>query len=159
VRNQGNADVAFRAAAKPVAAEYFAPYLAHATMEPPVAVAIPDNGRIVILAPSQNPQEARTVVARYLGLKDTDVSVRVTLVGGGFGRKAMHDCVCEAAWWAHNPHVPVKMAWTRQDDIRHGYYHPICAQRIEGGIDKNGAPIGWHHRTAFPAIGATFDAT
>jgi len=158
IRAQGNFDAALALSAKKLTAEYFVPYYAQAALEPPVATAIPEKGALYIFATTQNPQGARIAVAQYLGMKDTDIAVRPTLIGGAFGRKSMHDFVCEAAWLAKTLGLPVRVAWTREDDMRHDYYHPMSAQRLEGGIDKNGIPMAWRHRTAFPSLNATFQA-
>lgn len=156
VRNQGNFEAAFAGSAIKVTAEYFVPYQPHATMEPPAAVAVYEDGKLFILAPTQSPQSARTVVAQYLGMKDADITVRPTFLGNGFGRKALHDFVCEAAWLAKTLGGRIKLAWTRQDDLQHGYYHPISVQRLDGGMDKNGLAIAWRHRTVFPSVNSTF---
>jgi isoquinoline 1-oxidoreductase beta subunit len=158
VRVQGNFDAAYSNAATKLTGEYFVPYQPHATIEPPTALAIYEGGKLAVVAPTQNPQGARTVLAQYLELKDTDVAVRPTFAGNGFGRKAMHDFVCEAGWLAKAVNGKIRLVWTREDDIRHDYYHPICAQRIDGGLDKNGQPIAWRHRTVFPSLNATFHA-
>ena len=157
IRTVGNFDTAFALSAKKVTAEYFTPYWAHAMMEPPAAFASAvSGGKLLVLAPTQDPQGARTAIAQFTGLKDTDVTVRPTLLGGGSGRKAMHDFLCEAAWLANSLAAPVKVTWSREDDLRHDYLHPMCAQRLEGGLDKNGGPVAWRHRTAFPSLATTF---
>jgi isoquinoline 1-oxidoreductase beta subunit len=158
VRVQGNFDAAYSNAAIKLTGEYFVPYQAHATIEPPTALAIYDGGKLAVVAPTQNPQGARTVLAQFLEMRDTDVAVRPTFAGNGFGRKSMHDFVLEAGWLAKAINGKVRVIWTREDDIRHDYYHPICAQRIDGGLDKNGLPIAWRHRTVFPSLNATFHA-
>ncbi len=158
VRSQGNFDTIYAGAAKKIVGEYFVPYYSQAMMETPVAVGVMENGRLFVFAPTQNPQGARTVLAQYLGMKDAEITVRPTLLGNGYGRKGMHDFICETGWLARKLNQPVKVSWTREDDIRHGYYHPICAQRLDGGLDKNGQPIAWRHRIAFPSLNSTFQA-
>jgi isoquinoline 1-oxidoreductase beta subunit len=158
VRMLGNFDAAFSASAAKVTGEYYVPYQPHATIEPPVAVAVHEGGKLLIIAPTQSPESARTIVAQYLGMKESDVTVRPTFLGNGFGRKALHDFICEAAWLARNLGGNIKLIWSREDDLRHGYYHPISVQRLEGGVDKNGAPICWRHRVAYPSLNATFRA-
>ncbi len=158
VRVQGNFEVALSGAATKLSSEYFVPYQPHATMEPPTAIAIYDNGKLAVIAPTQNPQGARAVLAQYLDLKEADIVVRQTFLGNGFGRKAMHDYVCEAAWLAKALGGKIKLIWTREDDIRHGYYLPMIMQRLDGGIDKNGMPIAWRHRTVFSSLNSTFRA-
>jgi isoquinoline 1-oxidoreductase beta subunit len=156
LRNVGDVDAAFAKAARVVEAEYVIPHLAHLSMEPPVAVARVQNGRCEIWAPTQNPQAARTEAARVLGLGEDKVTVNVTLLGGGFGRKSKADFVSEAALLAREAGTPVRVQWTRDDDIQHGYYNAVNAQRIRAALDDRGKVIGWHHRTAFPPIGTTF---
>jgi isoquinoline 1-oxidoreductase beta subunit len=158
VRTVGNFESAYAGAASRLAAEYFIPYQPHLTLEPPVAVAAFENNSIAVLAPTQSPGEARKAVAQYLEMKEAQVVVRPTFLGNGFGRKAVHDFVLEAAWLAKNLNGRVKLIWTREDDIRHGYYQPISVQRLDGGLDKNGTPIAWRHRTVFPSLGSTFRA-
>ena len=156
IRSQGNFDAAFSGSAIKVTSEYYVPYQPHATMEPPSAVAIFEDGKLLILAPTQSPQGARLAVSQYLGLKDTDVTVRPTFLGNGFGRKAFHDFICEAAWLAKTLGGKIKLVWTREDDLCHGYYNPISVQRLDGGMDKNGAAIAWRHRVVFPSLNTTF---
>jgi isoquinoline 1-oxidoreductase beta subunit len=140
VRVQGNFEVALSGAATKLSSEYFVPYQPHATMEPPTAIAIYDNGKLAVIAPTQNPQGARAVLAQYLDLKEADIVVRQTFLGNGFGRKAMHDYVCEAAWLAKALGGKIKLIWTREDDIRHGYYLPMIirtACRSHGGTARS----------------------
>ena len=155
-RNQGNVDAALASAAHRISADYFVPYYAHSTMEVPAAAARVAGGKCEVWAPTQNPQGARTTIAGVLGLKEADVTVHVTLLGGGFGRKSKPDFVAEAAWLSQKIGTPVKVTWSREDDIRHDYYHAICAQHLEAGLDAAGAATAWLHRTVFPAIEATF---
>ena len=123
------------------------------------SIAAYENASIAVLAPTQSPGEARKFVAQYLEMKEAQVVVRPTFLGNGFGRKASHDFILEAAWLAKTLNGRVKLIWTREDDIRHGYYQPISLQRLDGGLDKNGSPIAWRHRTVFPSLGSTFRAT
>ncbi|MDB5395714.1 MAG: molybdopterin-binding domain of aldehyde dehydrogenase family protein [Rhodospirillales bacterium] len=158
VRTLGNFESAYAGAAIRVVGEYFVPYQTHATMEPPVAVAAFENSKLIVMAPTQSPQTARAVLAQYLDLKEADIVVRPTFLGNGFGRKALHDYICEAGWLAKATNGRIKVVWTREDDIKHGYYQPICFQRLDGGLDKNGVPIAWRHRTVFPSLASTFHA-
>jgi isoquinoline 1-oxidoreductase beta subunit len=135
---------------------YQTPHLAHAPMEPPVALAKVDGERCEIWAPTQNPQSARAEVAKALGIPKEHVTVHVTLLGGGFGRKSKPDYVVEAALLARAAGAPVRVQWTREDDIRHDYYHSTSAQLLRADLDERGRVVAWHHRIAFPPIGATF---
>jgi len=157
VREAGDVDAAFEAADRTHTAEYYVPHLAHASMEPPAALARFADGRCTCWAPTQNPQAARTEVAGALGLDEADVTVHVTLLGGGFGRKSKPDFVAEAALLSREVGAPVKVVWTREDDVRHDYYHTVTAMRLEAALDGEGRPTGWRQRTAFPSIMTTFD--
>jgi isoquinoline 1-oxidoreductase beta subunit len=156
VRSEGDVDGALAVAARRVSADYFVPYYSHATMEVPTAVARFADDKCETWSPTQNPQGARTTVAQVLGVPESEVTVNVTLLGGGFGRKSKPDYVAEAALLSRQLGAPVKVTWTREDDIRHDYYHAICAQHLEAGLDANGRAGAWLHRTVFPAIEATF---
>ncbi|MGP0060000.1 MAG: molybdopterin cofactor-binding domain-containing protein [Beijerinckiaceae bacterium] len=155
-RNEGDVDAALKTAAKQVSTEYFVPYLAHAPMEVPNAVARFEAGKCEVWAPTQDPQTARKTVAEVLGVPETDVIINVTLLGGGFGRKSKPDYIAEAALLSRMIGAPVKVTWTREDEIQHDYYHAICAQRLEAGLGSDGYPAAWLHRSAFPPIEATF---
>ncbi|HEX6106095.1 MAG TPA: molybdopterin cofactor-binding domain-containing protein [Gemmatimonadales bacterium] len=156
VRNQGNVARALRGAAKRIEADYYIPHLGHAQMEPLAALAVIENGRCLIQAPTQHPQAARDSVAQALGMEAKDVRVDVTLLGGGFGRKSKPDFIVEAALLAKETGKPVKVVWTREDDIRHDYFHTVAAQHLEGGLDASGRVVGWLHRTVLPTISSTF---
>jgi isoquinoline 1-oxidoreductase subunit beta len=156
VRNVGDAEGALAGAARVVEAEYHVPHLSHAPMEPPVVVARVENGTCEVWAPTQHPQAARTEAARALGLGVEQVTVHVTFLGGGFGRKSKADFISEAVLLAREAGVPVRVQWTREDDLRHDYYHAVSAQRLSAGLDAQGKVIAWRHRTAFPPIGSIF---
>lgn len=159
LRQQGDAYAALAAASggRRVQAEYHLPHLAHATMEPPVATALFKNGRCEVWAPIQAPQGALDSVAQHLLLKPEQVSVHPTLLGGGFGRKCKPDFVVEAAMLAKQfEGRPVKVMWTREDDIRHDYLHTVSAERLESVLDAQGRPLAWLHRSAAPTIMSLF---
>ncbi|WP_394828855.1 molybdopterin cofactor-binding domain-containing protein [Pendulispora albinea] len=157
VRKVGDVDLALAKAAKKIEAEYHVPHLSQAPMEPPAAVAKVDANGCEVWACTQDPQTARTEVATALGLDPKRVTIHVTFLGGGFGRKSKPDFIVEAALLARAAGVPVRLIWAREDDIRHGYFHSTCTQRITAGLDEKGKVIGWLHRTAFPSIEATFE--
>jgi isoquinoline 1-oxidoreductase subunit beta len=156
VRNEGDVDGAFASAARRVSADYFVPYLAHAQMEVPNAIAHWVGGTCETWSPTQNPTQVRKTVAEVLGINETDVTVNVTLLGGGFGRKSKPDYVAEAALLSRMVGAPIKVTWTREDDIQHDYYHAICAQHLEASLDQDGRANAWLHRTVSPPIEATF---
>lgn len=156
VRNEGDIDRALAGAAKVVRADYYAPHLAHATMEPPAAVAEVSGDRCEVWAATQSPQGARDEIARGLGIPKENVIVHVTLLGGAFGRKSKPDFIVEAALLAREAGAPVKVTWSREDELRHGYYHTVTAQHLEGALDAGGRVTGWLHRSVFPSISSTF---
>lgn len=156
VRTQGNAARALGRASKRLQADYYVPHLGHAQMEPLAALATFENGKCDIWAPTQHPQAARDTVALALKIPVEDVQVHVTLLGGGFGRKSKPDFIVEAALLARQAGKPVKVVWTREDDIQHDYFHTVAAQHLEGGLDADGQVTAWLHRTALPSIQATF---
>jgi isoquinoline 1-oxidoreductase beta subunit len=157
VRNDGDALAALEASRRRVQAEYYLPHLAHATMEPPAATARFVNGKCEVWACVQAPQEARGLIAQHVGLDAKDVTVHVTLLGGGFGRKSKPDFAAEAALLSKAMDGrPVKVVWTREDDIRHDYYHTVSVERLEASLDENGMPTAWLHRSVAPTIGSTF---
>jgi isoquinoline 1-oxidoreductase beta subunit len=157
VRNEGDADKALADAAKTVSAEYYIPHLPHATMEPPSATVRVADGKCEAWAAVQSPGTTRTELAEKLGLKPADVTVNVTLLGGGFGRKSKPDFVLEAALLSREMGgAPVKVIWTREDDLHHDYLHTVSAERIEAGVDAQGRVVAWRHRSVAPTIRATF---
>jgi isoquinoline 1-oxidoreductase beta subunit len=160
LRNVGDVEKALSSAAKTVEADYYVPHLPHVAMEPPVAIARFDQangGTCEVWAPTQNPQAARTEVARVLGLPEARVTVHVTMLGGGFGRKSKADFCSEAAYLSKTVGLPVRVQWTREDDLHNDYVNAVSAQRLTAGLDASGKVIAWRHRTAFPPIGSTFN--
>jgi isoquinoline 1-oxidoreductase subunit beta len=158
-RNTGDAAQALAQApsGKVVTAEYYVPHLAHATMEPPVATAVVRGDACEIWTSVQNPQAALDGAAAALGIKPENTKVHVLLLGGGFGRKSKPDYVTEAALVAKAmPGTPVKLVWTRDDDIHHGYYHAVSLDRLEAVVKDDGLPLAWLHRTAAPTITSLF---
>lgn len=157
---RGDVAKAFAAAAKTLEATYFAPMLSQAPMEPPAATAVINaDGSCEVWACTQDPQTAQGVVAGALGIEPAQVTINVTLLGGGFGRKSKPDFIAEAALLAKKTGKPVKVTWTREDDIRHGYFHAESCQYLRGAIDAEGNTTAWLQRTAFPSISSTFGST
>jgi len=152
-RNLGDADKALGAATKVITRDYYVPHLAHATMEPPAATARMTDGKWEVWAPLQSPGGAREDIAKALGVKDTEVTVHETLLGGGFGRKSKCDFAIEAALLSKAMGgAPVKVVWTREDDIQHGFYHTVTADRFEAGLDKDNKVVAWRHRSSAPTF-------
>ena len=156
VRNVGDIDKGFATAAKTLEAEYYVPHLAHAPMEPEVAVADFKNGKCILWAPVQNPQATQDTVAAALGIDKKNVICNVTLLGGGFGRKSKPDFCAEAAILSKQLGKPVKVVWTREDDIHFDYYHAVAAVYMKAGLDQGGKPVAWLQRSVFPSINSTF---
>lgn len=156
VREVGNVDDAF-AHGKIIDAEYYAPMLVHASMEPPAALAHFRDGRVDVWAATQNPQGARDAVAAATGLDKKAVTVNVTLLGGAFGRKSFPDYAVEAAVLSQKTGKPVKVVWSREDDIRFGTFHSVAAMYMKAALDSGGKPSAWLQRSTFPPIASTFD--
>ena len=157
VRNEGDAYAALAGAAKKLQADYYVPHYAHATMECPAAAARIVNGACEVWAPSQSPQAARDRVAKALNVSADKVTVNVTLLGGGFGRKSKADFIVEAALASREMGgAPVKVTWTREDDLHNDYFHAVSAQHLEAGLDASGKVVAWLHRTAEPTIISIF---
>ena len=157
VQTMGDPDAAFAKGGKVVEAEYFAPHLAHASMEPPVAVADVQGDKVTVWSPTQNPVGVREEVAKALGLKKEDVTCHVTFLGGGFGRKSKPDYAVEAAVLSKKTGRPVKVVWSREDDIQFDYFHSVAAMYIKAALDDKGMPNAWLQRSVFPPISSTFD--
>jgi isoquinoline 1-oxidoreductase beta subunit len=158
VRKRGDVDGALGRAAKRVSALYYAPHLIHSSIEPPAALASVKEGSCEIWACTQDPMGGRKEVAKALGLPVEKVTLHVTLLGGAFGRKSKPDFILEAALLSQKVGRPVKVTWTREDEIQHGFYHSVSAQHLEAGLDAEGRTVAWRHRTVFPTIASTFDA-
>lgn len=160
MRNQGDAANAWAKApeAERVAAEYYLPHLAHASMEPPVATVQIKGNSAEVWTSVQNPAAAKSAVAARLKLDPANVKVNVLLLGGGFGRKSKPDFVDEAAIVARAmpDGTPVKLVWTREDDIHHDYLHTVSVERLEAVMDAQGQVQSWLHRSAAPTIASLF---
>ncbi|URN90355.1 MAG: xanthine dehydrogenase family protein molybdopterin-binding subunit [Pseudomonas protegens] len=157
VRSTGNLDEALKGAESSLEASYYLPHLAQAPMEPMVAVARFQDGRCEAWAPSQAPQVTRERIAERLGIGFEQVTVNVTLLGGGFGRKSKPDFILEAAILAKAfPGKAVRVQWTREDDIHNSYFHTVSAEYLKAGLNKDGLPAAWLHRTVAPSITALF---
>ena len=157
VRNVGDADAAFAKGGKVHEADYYVPLLAHAAMEPLVALAEFKNGKATLWAPTQNPQAVQDIVSKELGIAKEDVICHVTLLGGGFGRKSKPDYVAEAAVLSKKMGRPVKVVWTREDDIKFDYYNAVASMYMKAALGANGKPIAWLQRSVFPPIPSIFD--
>lgn len=157
IRSQGDVDKAFASTPATFEADYYVPLLAHAPMEPMVALAEFKDGKVHAWAPTQNPQAVQAIVSSELGIRKEDVICHVTLLGGGFGRKSKPDYVAEAAVLSHKVGRPVKVVWTREDDIKFDYYNAVAAMYMKAALDSKGSPVAWLQRSVFPPITSIFD--
>ena len=156
---KGDVDAVFQAGeGTTLSATYETPFLSHAPMEPPVAVADVSaaDKRCTVQAPLQDPQAARNLVAQHLGYPPENVTVTPTLLGGAFGRKSKPDFALEAVELSKRLARPVRVQWLREDDIRHDYFHAASAQLHRAVVDERGLPQAWLQRTAFPSITTVF---
>jgi isoquinoline 1-oxidoreductase beta subunit len=144
----GDVEAALRGAARVIEAEYEVPFLAHACMEPMNCTAEFRDGKVEIWGPMQMPMTARQLVARRLGIPEASVTIHLTRMGGGFGRRLMCDYVVEAAWLAQKVGRPVQVTATREDDLQHDYYRPRGFHRLRAGLDANGRIVAWDHHLA-----------
>lgn len=158
LREVGNVEAAFAKGGRTHEAAYYTAMLAHAPMEPPAAVAEFRDGKVVTWAATQNPQAVQEAVASALGIRQEDVTCHVTLLGGGFGRKSKPDYVVEAALLSRQVGAPVKVVWTREDDLQFDYFHAPSAQYMKATLGDDGMPTAWLMRTAFPPIGSLWNA-
>jgi isoquinoline 1-oxidoreductase beta subunit len=155
-RTNGSVDDAFKKADHILESTFITQHLSHAPMEPPNATALFVDGKIEMWAPVQSPQWIRDSVAANLELDAANVTINVTLLGGAFGRKSKPDFAVEAALIAKEmPGTPVKVTWTREDDLTHDFYHACGVQQIRVAFDKENTVTAWNHRSAFPPIGGT----
>ena len=150
---QGDVSAALKAAAKTITADYRAPYVAHATMEPMNCTVQIKNGRATVWAGTQVPSIARSAVAKLVGLKAEQVDVQVPMLGGGFGRRLEVDFIVQAAAIAKEAEgAPVQTLWSREQDMTHDFYRPACVSRFTAGFDAAGKLTAWQNTSAGQAV-------
>ncbi len=152
-RKDGDGKKALTGSHTRVDAIYYAPFAAHATMEPMNCTAHVAGSRVEIWAPTQTPQSAQSEAAEVLGLPLESVTVHVTLLGGGFGRRLENDYVIEAVKVSRAVSAPVQVVWNREDDFRHDFYRPATYNVLRAGLDRQGSLIAWTHRIVGPEGG------
>ena len=152
----GNVYRAFEDAENMVEATYHVPFLVHAPMEVPNATAWFKGDTIEVWAPVEDPQTARAEIAHFFEIPIEKVTVNVTFLGGGFGRKSKSDFVVEAVAISKKINAPVQVVWTREDDIQHSFYHAASAQYLKGSLNEKGELTAWLQRVAMPSIVSSF---
>lgn len=150
-REDGDLAAARRGAARVVEATYLEPLLAHATMEPPHALLDLTGRRALLIASLQSPGGASRMISDMTGIARPDIEIRLPRVGGGFGRRLQNDFVAEAVLVAQQARAPVKVVWTREDDLQNDFYRPFGVHQLSATLDAHGRVSGWAHRVAATA--------
>lgn len=153
MRKDGDVDAAFAGAAKVIEASYAYPFVSHANLEPQNCTASVVGDKAEIWAPTQNPEDGQNLVSRTLGIPKTNIQIHITRIGGGFGRRLMNDYMVEAAAISQRAKVPVKLTWTREDDMQHDHYRPGGFHYFKGAVSQDGKIAAWKSHTL--AVGNT----
>lgn len=156
VREKGDAMSVLASTSDKLVADYYMPHLTQAPMEPPCATAMYYKDRVDVWAATQNPQADMETVGAMIGMEKEKINVHVTMLGGAFGRKSKPDFSAEAAYLSMKTGKPIRVQWTREDDIQHSFYHAVSAQHVEAALDSEGKIDAYLHRTAFSPIASTF---
>jgi isoquinoline 1-oxidoreductase beta subunit len=159
VNRVGDPDTVLGRAARVITADYEVPFIAHATMEPMNCTVHVQGDKAEIWSPTQSPGSSVSGTARALGIPAENVTLHVTMVGGGFGRRLNADYTVEAALVGQKVQRPVMVMWTREDDLQHDFYRPCAAHRFAASLGSDGFPEAWRQRFSTPAIAASLSGS